>query len=159
MELEYVDDEIFEALKIHSAEDAAKRCLAGNFLVNTKYLTYFTLFSGTTNNDTLNIVFVNERGMVKHRIFLTGHEVSDALKKPGIFKNIGSKFVSKRAVVCLSSSVGCSIKDAADAAENIRHALGKIELYDFVLINKGEAFSFRDEFVGRRIKRGEDDVR
>ena len=156
MELENVKNEIFEALKLHSAEDAAKGCLTGNFIVNTKYLTYFTLLATTVKKDTLSIVYTNERGIVNGKIFLKGYEVGEALKKPGVFRTAGSKFGAKRAVICLSSPGGFSIKKAVDAAEKIRHALGKIELYDFVLINKGEAYSFRDEFVGRTIKRGDE---
>ncbi|MBQ7670349.1 MAG: hypothetical protein IJS45_06475 [Clostridia bacterium] len=156
MELENVKNEIFEALKLHSAEDAATRCLTGNFLVNTKYLTYFALFAGTVKKETLNIVYINERGIVKGKIFLKGYEVGEALKKPGVFRIVGSKCGAKRAVVCLSAARKLSIKNAADSAEKIRNALGKVELYDFVLINNGEMYSFRDEFVVRKMDRGED---
>lgn len=149
MDLDYIKNDIFEALKLHTAEDASKRCLSGNFLVNTRYMPYFVLLASNVSKDVLSVVYLSERGRVKNKYLIKGSEVYESLKKPRIFRTLGMKCDAKYAILCLSTHNEIGIKNAVDAEESIRLALGKIELYDFVFIDKGKAFSFRDEFVGR----------
>lgn len=150
MDLDFIRTEITETLIFRAKEDAAKRCQTGNFLANTRYIPYFSLTYGKERKNSLAVIYLSANGKIKSRYYIAGRDVADALKRPGIFNTLAEKCSARYAVVCLSSPDGYGIKNAVDAANTISVSMKKTELYDFIFIDKGELFSFREEFLERR---------
>ncbi|MBR6918068.1 MAG: hypothetical protein IKN38_07785 [Clostridia bacterium] len=136
-----IRDEMSRAIATRCASDFARKIAASSFIRARAYLSFFSLVSCGDTSLTLRIATVNSRGHLVKLDKLTGADVALLLEKPKAAETAALRENGKQIVMALSAPKGYKIQEAFRYAEAAFFALKKVELYDFLLIDRGVMYS------------------
>ncbi len=129
------------ALKIAEriCNEYASRFLCDDFF-NSGYFAYFALSSALDKKATMRIASGDSCKAVRVDT-IDGTKLKELTGRPEKISKLAAEYRGKRVAVSLSAPDGCGVREAYKIAEKIYKCFKDSELYDFVLIDKGESRS------------------
>ena len=131
-----------------SAEFAADLYGKGLFR-DLKYVSFFTFYSLFDRDVTLRVVYLDKNGKPLCCDTTVGARVAKILSKPAVLNDAARKLGASFSVAAMSAPAGYGIAKAYKAAERMFSDMKTSELYDFLLIEKGDVISLIRSWIPR----------